>query len=161
VEGGLIAGETSSWQGVSEETVYEGSGCIATELGEVLGDNQLILQTAVSQNVKIQKSKGCRAACDECGRAQLGLRQTLDKSYFGAFQKLDCPEAGLLTEDRRCLLSLLQAPAYGTSASGSCLIPFHCASTLSFPPSSLFSGILVFPSHLFFFRDHFLFFGPT
>lgn len=73
----MIAGKTNSWQGVSEETMCYGSECFAIKLGELLGEDELILQTAVTQHVKIWKSKGCRAACSECGKAQLGLHQTL------------------------------------------------------------------------------------
>lgn len=33
-------------------------GCFATELGELLDEDQIILQTAITQNVKSQKGKG-------------------------------------------------------------------------------------------------------
>lgn len=52
--------------------------CFATELGELLDEDQLILQTAITQNVKTQKrGVECRVAYKECGRIQLGLHKTL------------------------------------------------------------------------------------
>lgn len=96
--------------------------CFATELGEPLAEDQLILQTAITQNVKSQKGKGAELHTKNVEELSLGFVRFLHIYY--AFQRLVCSGAYLLTKNQSCLQSLLRAFAYGTSVSGTAWLLF-------------------------------------
>lgn len=88
-------------------------GCFAREMGELLEEKQLILQTANTQNVKSQRGKGAEwhtKNMEELDLVFVRLLHILRISKVGLFWSL--------TKNQSCLKSLLRASAYGTSVSG-------------------------------------------
>lgn len=123
-------------------------GCFATELRELLYEDQLILQTVITQNVKSQKVvKGAELRAKNVEELNLVFIRLLYINY--AFQRLGCSGACLLTKNQNCLQSLLRASAYVASVSGTDCFSLCSRALIS---SNIFiCCILIFFSHLMFF----------